>query len=103
MLLALDSYDDSLGRESMSWMGVRSYLAFFSHPPHNPAKESPSFPMKKLQLREVTSVTQGRRAQTTIVTGGFSCLWLPVILPSAGLWADPGWLPQHHLGSLLKI
>lgn len=44
MLLALDSYDDSLGRESMSWMGVRSYLAFFSHPPHNPAKEGPSFP-----------------------------------------------------------
>lgn len=59
----------------------------------------PIFHMRKLRLREVNSVTQGHRVQTTIVTGGFSCL-VAVILPSAGLWADPG---STSPGNLLKI
>lgn len=51
------------------------FLAFFSHSLHNPAKEHPFFQMRKLQLREVNSLTQGHTAQPVVKPGGAYCLW----------------------------
>lgn len=80
MLVALDSYDDSLGREARSWMGVRSYLAFFSHPPHNPAKEGPNFP------DEETAAQRGKFSHPRPQSSGHDCdRWLQLSLVARDL------------------
>lgn len=86
----------------MFQVGVRSSLAFFSCPLHSSAKEVPVFP------DEETATQRGELTHPRPHSSGHGWARWPqlslelVVLPSLGLWVDPGWQHQHHLGSLFK-
>lgn len=75
------------------------FLSFSSQPCNEPGL---IFPDEETAAQEVNSLTQGHKPQPVDQPGGSSSLE-PVALPDTGLWADPGWLPWRHLGSLLNI